>query len=755
LATEYSPISELAAKYVNSTNRHVFLTGKAGTGKTTFLRAIKNNTFKNTIIAAPTGVAAINAGGVTLHSLFQLPFGAYIPDRNAQLSHNEFQKITTPNTLFKGLQLNTVKRKMLIELELLIIDEVSMLRADLLDAIDQVLRTVRRNRNQTFGGVQVLFIGDLLQLPPVVKDTEWNLLRSYYNSPYFFDAQALQQTPPIVIELDKIYRQADNQFIHLLNNLRNNTVTLDDIKLLNTHYQPEYTPQLGDGIIQLTTHNHKADEQNRRMLSSITTPSYFFKAQINGDFNENSYPIDAELEIKVGAQIMFLKNDPTGQQRFFNGKIGHVAAIDASNDEIIISFPNEQEDILLEKHVWENVRYVLNETTHEIEEKKLGEFVQYPIKLAWAITIHKSQGLTFEKAVIDIGQAFAPGQVYVALSRLTSLQGLILTTPLNPDRLTVDDQIKDFSQHKKSSEALEEELTKEVLAYMQQFVVQSYDLSPLYEFIQTHAQSYKGQESKSNKAKFHYWAEQLEERFVPLREVSNKFMVQLNKFFHSPDEHTLLQVTERAKAAQDYFQTAFAPLFDQVKSHKIRLLEEKKIKHYLEEIDDIEGALFKQLQRFEKARTMLEAAVEKKEFSKDNINAKAINSSVKRTDIATTKKKKSKKSPSEPKAPKIDTYAVTFERYKSGKSIEEIAKERNLTENTIEGHLSRYIAAGELEVTDFTTLERVENILVVANELGTEQLNAIKNSLSDDYGYGEIKIALAYASFQRNKSDSK
>jgi hypothetical protein len=642
---------------------------------------------------------------------------------------------------------------MLIELELLIIDEVSMLRADLLDAIDQVLRTVRRNRNQSFGGVQVLFIGDLLQLPPVVKDTEWSILKSYYASPYFFDALALKQVPPVVLELDKIYRQADNQFIHLLNNLRNNTVSKEDSNLLNQYYQPNYTPQLGDGIIQLTTHNHKADEQNRLMLNSIPQPSYFFSAQINGDFNENSYPIDAALEIKVGAQVMFLKNDPTGQQRFFNGKIGNVSSIDSENEEITISFPNEQQDILLEKHVWENVRYVLNESTNEIEEKKLGEFVHYPIKLAWAITIHKSQGLTFEKAVIDIGQAFAPGQVYVALSRLTSLNGLILTSQLNPERITIDEQIKDFTQFKKSNEELEHELARDVFNYMQQFIVQSFDLTNLSELLLSHAQSYSNQENKSTKAKYHYWAKQIEERFLPLREVSTKFSAQLNKLFTTPSSNTLPLVAERAHAAQTYFQAEFAPLFDSVKSHKIRLLEEKKIKQYLQEVDDIEGALFKQLQRFEKARTMLEAAVGQKDFSKDTINAKAINMTVKRSEIQGDKKKRTKKT-TEPKVPKIATYTVTYTLYKEGKSIETIAKERNLTENTIEGHLSRYVAQGELDVALFTTSERIENILTVSKELGSEQLNAIKNSLSDDYTYGEIRMALAYASFKHTKTAS-
>lgn len=424
---ETSMPAEIAAKFVNYTSKHVFLTGKAGTGKTTFLRKLIKLTHKKALIVAPTGIAAINASGVTIHSLFQLPFGSFFPDAAGGLINENINfNFNTPKTLVKHLNMQGNKRRMLQELELLVIDEVSMLRADMLDAIDFALRYVRRNRNLPFGGVQLLFIGDLHQLPPVVKNDEWRIMAKFYKSIYFFDALALQDNPPVYIELDKIYRQDDSVFIDLLNNLRNNKITTEDTALLRQHFKQDFKPAADENYITLTTHNNKADSINRERLAQLKSKSYFFEAKIQGEFNEYAYPNDKSLELKVGAQVMFIKNDMTAEKRYYNGKIGVVHHIE--KDIIEIELPEDRTVIEISRYTWENVKYKLDEASNEIKENVAGSFIQYPIKLAWAITVHKSQGLTFDKAIIDVGDAFAPGQAYVALSRLRSLKGLVLTS---------------------------------------------------------------------------------------------------------------------------------------------------------------------------------------------------------------------------------------------------------------------------------------------------------------------------------------
>ncbi|GAF01874.1 ATP-dependent DNA helicase [Saccharicrinis fermentans] len=434
MSQQLDSLPQLVAKFINNTQQNIFLTGKAGTGKTTFLKSITQHTHKSVIVAAPTGIAAINAGGVTLHSLFQLPFGAFVPDNNGLPQQTISTPINTPRTLLSSFQMHKNKRNMLKKMELLVIDEVSMLRADLLDAIDLILRSVRHQRDLPFGGVQVLFIGDLLQLPPVVKDDEWKTIGAYYPSVFFFHSQVLRQNPPLYVELEKIYRQSDDTFINLLNNLRNNIVTDADVKLLNKYYRPNYQQKSNEEIILLTTHNRIANDKNLKALRNIKEKSVFFKAEVIGDFSEHNYPTEAQLEFKKGAQVMFTKNDYSGEQKYFNGKIGTITRL--HKDEIEVSFNNGDEPAIAEPYIWENKKYTVNKDSNEIEENIVGTFKQYPLKLAWAITVHKSQGLTFDKAIIDVQNAFAPGQIYVALSRLRSLDGLILTSPIPKEGLT-------------------------------------------------------------------------------------------------------------------------------------------------------------------------------------------------------------------------------------------------------------------------------------------------------------------------------
>ncbi len=735
-----------ASKFINNTNRNVFLTGKAGTGKITFLKHIIKHTYKNAIIVAPTGIAAINAGGVTIHSLFQLPFGAFIPSRDATIEFNENVKINTPSTLLKGIQLNSRKRRLLQELELLIIDEVSMLRADLLDAMDTVLKSIRRKNHLPFGGVQVLFIGDMLQLPPVVKDDEWRFLRSHYRTAFFFDAQVLQQNKPLYIELEKIYRQADNTFIGILNNLRNNQVTKQDIELLNSYYKPNFKSTLSDNYIYLTTHNNKADSLNRESLQSLKGQSYYFKAEISGDFNEYAYPVEQNLELKKGAQIMFIKNDPTGAQRFFNGKIGIVSNINTK--EIEVSFSDSNKPFTIEKHEWQNVKYALNEVTNEIEEKINGTYTHYPIKLAWAITVHKSQGLTFTKAIIDIGNAFAPGQVYVALSRLTSLDGLILSTPINLNSLNVDENITLYSSSKDSSEALEELFEKESVAFFQNYVIQCFNFSSLNHQLTSHIESYQKNEQKSSKQKHFKWAFELKNEVETTRQVADKFLNQLKQIFNSKKEDQIQQLKTRIIAAKNHF-TPILKQFSKTVLKQIETLQsEKKVKAYLQELAELDSLFYKQIQLINKAEAMVQSVNDNSEFSKEKINTleenkiriEELNSII----PAPKGRKKERKEKEVVKKEKINTKEISYNLYKQGKKTEEIAKERSMAIITIEGHLSHYVSLGLIDVKHFVETEKMNNIITVSKTLPTPLLSDIKHLLGDEYTYSEIKFAMAF-----------
>ena len=449
---DHNTIFQFAADSLNYSNRSVFLTGKAGTGKTTFLKYIRQNTNKQTAVVAPTGVAAINAGGVTIHSLFQIPFTPYIP---APQGFTRNSGLMDRNSLLGHIRMNRERREMLQKLELLIIDEISMVRCDVLDAVDAVLRSARSRHNEPFGGIQVLYIGDMFQLPPVASDTEWNILSQYYRSPYFFDSRVVHEQPPVYIELDKIYRQNEQQFINVLNKVRNNAMDKAGFDLLESRFDPWFEQDKDDKYIVLTTHNYKADAINVEEMKRLKASSRTYQATIDGDFNDKSYPADALLQLKEGAQVMFIKNDP--DKRYFNGKIGVVTRLEDS--AVFVQCKGENEEIEVKPERWDNIRYSLNN-----EEATLGHvigyFKQLPLRLAWAITIHKSQGLTFEKAVIDAGAAFAAGQVYVALSRCTSLQGIILRSPIINSALFTDERINRFAKNKNSTDQLPIELQR-------------------------------------------------------------------------------------------------------------------------------------------------------------------------------------------------------------------------------------------------------------------------------------------------------
>ncbi len=750
--------AEFVAKFINQTNKNIFLTGKAGTGKTTLLHHIVKNTYKKCVVAAPTGIAAINAKGVTLHSLFQLPFGSFIPAILTAKTYNENARVSDPVSLIKNLQMFDAKRNLLRELELLIIDEVSMLRADLLDAIDTVLRHVRRRNNLPFGGVQILFIGDLLQLPPVVKDDEWQHLRTFYKSAYFFDSKVLQENKPVYIELDKIYRQADETFVNLLNHLRNNQLTKDDYALLNNYYKPNFQSKADDNYITLTTHNYKANELNKTFLQQLPEKSFFFDANIEGDFNDNSFPIEKTLEIKKGAQVMFVKNDPTGQQRFFNGRIAVVSAI--TNDYIEVHFSDTKNTLRIEPYTWENIKYKVSSTTNEIEENVAGKFIQYPIKLAWAITVHKSQGLTFDKAIIDIGGAFAPGQVYVALSRLRSLDGLVLTSQVNASSISKDELISSYSKTQTEEQNLQHLLSSETELFIKNHTLKSFDFDALIRKTQEHADSYvKKDEKKSIKQKHHQWAKNLEKQLLELKPVADKFKNQILQIISKKEVGYIDFLHQRVVAAVAYFSPVLKSSSNVILKHITVLKSEKKIKTYLQELLDLEVAVFEQVKLINKSSFLIESIIANKDFTAEEVKkiiadaqreeklrelfSPTVNENGKKVlEIIKEKKPRERKQKAEKKE-KIDTKLVSFDLYKLGKTIEAIATERKMSVVTIEGHLAHYVTKGELTVTDFITEEKMNNIITVAKKLNTLFFGQIKSALGDEYTYSEIKFAVA------------
>jgi hypothetical protein len=538
---------QLAADLVNQSSSNIFLTGKAGTGKTTFLKYIRANCPKQMAVVAPTGVAAINAGGVTIHSFFQLPFAPFIPEAKGFSGNNE--EVVSRSSLISRLRIAGDKLKVLRQLELLIIDEVSMVRSDTMDAIDTVLRHVRKRSNERFGGVQVLFIGDMFQLPPVVKDTEWRFLSDYYSSPYFFDSAVIREEPPVYIEFSKIYRQSEELFIRVLNQVRNNELDQEGMAILDQRFQPAFSRSKNDGYIVLTTHNEKARSINTRELESLVSPPVSYKADIKGEFPPNAFPAEEALVLKKGAQVMFIKNDSDRSKRYFNGKIGTVTRLET--DKIYVQCKDEPYEIEVAQETWKNIRYTLNNKSRGMDEEELGSFSQYPLRLAWAITIHKSQGLTFEKAIIDAGEAFAAGQVYVALSRCTSLDGMILQSKVRQGSLFTDDRIVRFSKSCRSAQELQEDFVDARKNYHLKLLQSAFDFTlplqmgrELVEYLIKH-------ESSFNKESID-WSGKWMQPLNGVQATAMKFQQWLQAQFQQPglpEENNLVQVKTKDGAA--------------------------------------------------------------------------------------------------------------------------------------------------------------------------------------------------------------
>lgn len=828
---------QLALDLVNQTSRNIFLTGKAGTGKTTFLKYIREQCSKQMVVLAPTGVAAINAGGSTLHSFFQLPLAPFIPVFSGTGFSTSGNETSNRHSLISRLRYNNEKKKLLQQLELLVIDEISMVRCDLLDAVDTILRHFRRRPGEIFGGVQVLFIGDMFQLPPVMKDAEWKLLGDYYESPYFFSSHVIKEMPPLYIEFDKIYRQSEEKFIRVLNQVRNNELDKEGLHILEGRYQPVFRRTKNDGYIILTTHNEQARNTNLAELNQLNAPVYKYEAEIKNEFSENAYPAEEVLYIKEGAQVMFIRNDAADKgKRYFNGKIGTVTKLE--EDKIFVQCPDDIREIEVEREEWKNIRYTLDKTSQTLKEDELGSFIQFPLRLAWAITIHKSQGLTFEKAIIDAGEAFAPGQVYVALSRCTSLDGMVLKSKLRTGGLFTDNRIVQFSQQAASSKKLQQELEQARRHYQEKILLSTFDFRlavnschELKEYLLENSSSFNPESIP--------WLEQLTDMINALQDTSVKFHSWLKIQFAlplAPEENTELQ--ERTKKAASHFlkETGSAISFlsqsTAITDSKLHAKEYNEAlkevfmqlaatRHLLEGFTGIfspaawhqrkknfvlppftvnayAGAsqkqtnsphpvLHKQLRELrdaicsrknlpvylvlgsntldEMARYLPHSLTELRKISGFG-DTKLEQYGQQFLDLILTYcsernlpsliheklPKREKKEKKDTPKKRGDTHAESFRLYKEGKAIADIAKQRNLSPETVEGHLAKFIASGDIKIEELVTTDNYRLIVDALEGFEGTSMTPVKQKLGRNISYGEIKLVMASLGIRRQQS---
>lgn len=760
----------LAGRFVNSTNRNVFLTGKAGTGKTTFLHQLAAHTHKRHVILAPTGIAALNAGGVTIHSQFLLPFGAFVPDRRLPADVEAYGAFHDRDTLTRRHPLNNIRRNVLRAVDLLIIDEVSMLRADVLDAIDHRMRGVRQRWDQPFGGVQVLFIGDLYQLPPVVKDSEWNVLRRWYGSMHFFESIALKQSGYAHIELDKIFRQQDERFIRILNNFRENTVTQGDVDALNAHYRPTLTAADTEGIITLTTHNRTADEINQQALDKLPGAVRSFTAEVEGDFPESMFPVLREIQLKEGAQVMFTRND--ADKMYFNGKLARVTKLDGTGVEVEMLDDSGRPGTpyRLKREQWENKRYVVDPVTKEQKEQLLGTFEQYPIKLAWAITVHKSQGLTFNKAIIDVGQAFAPGQVYVALSRLRSLEGLTLRTRISAAVVSTDRDVVAFSERRHAQQPLPEQLKEQQQHYVRAVLTSTFDLGDLQrrvEYVQRDHQEVGEFEDESMKTAL----ARLQEKLRAEEENTRRFQGQLIALLHNGERDKLM---DRIGKGGAYYGSLLKEAMKDLLEHLAQVERLSRTKQYADALREIDGMLVQKVAMIAKAAHITTCILNGDEVTRqpalDKTLADERHALVTRVRAwaeehapATTRKngrkRKGRASDDEvfvdgvgsddppaagPPRIKGETYLKTYVGIKEGRSLQDIATERSMALSTIEGHAARGIAEGVLEIDALMPTDARDTLADWMRENPGKGLNDARAEFKDTYTYGQLRMVQAW-----------
>ena len=657
---------DIARFIVEKTDSNIFLTGKAGTGKTTFLKDVKKYTKKNHIVLAPTGVAAVNAGAMTIHSFFQFGFGPYV------------KGISEPEGNY---MMRREKRELIKSLELIIIDEISMVRADVLDHINDELQRIRRN-SEPFGGVQLLMIGDLQQLPPITPDNELEILKPHYDSMYFFDSKSLRNSDYYCIELKSVYRQTDQRFIDILNRVRTGDVTHSDLDELNSHHVADFRPAQGDNYIQLVTHNRMADAINQREMAALSADTFMFDAKVTGTFPEDAFPTSRQLEIKKGAQVMFVKNDP--DKRFINGMLGEVEEV--SDDSIRVRLSGKDNIVKVEPTAWENIRYHMNEETHKIESTKIGSFMQYPIKPAWAITIHKSQGLTFDKAVIDAHEAFSPGQAYVALSRCRSLDGMVLSEKLT-QRAIITDSIVD--------------------EYMNGAVQ---DIDALARNINFEPFDYDRTTKETTVAKN-----------------ANGHVTVVNTNVFDALKEWRTQVASVAGVP------AYVVMYDRTLAELANALPEKT-----SELDSIHGLGPVKIEKYGQA--LLDVI-----HSSRNASNSRFDSIAKETEAPILEPVKKKKENKE-KEKKEKTWVITYKMYKEGKTVMQIAQERSLTETTILGHLARYVESGDIDVHKLVSNDVIEKVSAYMSSRngGAVAIKEVFEYFNETISYGDIRLVLSH-----------
>ena len=688
-----------AWEFAEHTGISIFLTGKAGTGKTTFLKALKEHSSKRIIVVAPTGVAAINAGGVTIHSFFQLPLSPYVP-----------------GTTFKDrYDFGKEKRRIIRTLDMLVIDEISMVRSDLLDAIDNVLRRYR-DPTLPFGGVQLLMIGDLHQLTPVVTPRNEELLRPYYDTPYFFGSHALQQTSYVTIQLTHVYRQQDQVFIDILNHVRDGVPTAEDLARLNARCKPMFIPKPEEGYIRLTTHNRMADSYNDNELHKLPGKRYVFKAEIEKEFPESSYPADVNLELKQGAQVMFIKNDPSPSHLYYNGRIGHVVGFEEG--KIVVKCPGDDYTISVEPAEWENTRYAINEETKVIEPQVLGVFRQYPLRLAWAITIHKSQGLTFEHAIIDASASFASGQVYVALSRCKSLEGLVLASQIQPRNIIGDARVNDYIARQQT----EAEMSIEALPALKEeyYRTQLYDLfnfMPLFAAEQQlHRLLLEYFRQFPKLTNYHGTViDQLKQKVIDVALRWRTVIQQTTaEGLHAP------AFLERVKRSAAYFVTELEKMLpDAIEKTKMASTNNKRgMQLFDERYKDLWLAYLSKdrlLRAMEETPFTVSAYMQaKQEATLDAMDVVMPGSRPRKrkSSVASPASASSTDSttPKSAKAPRVSTYVQTYTLFRQGKTPQQIADERHLALSTILSHLSAYVSSGQISADKIIDGEKVKAI---------------------------------------------